>query len=175
MLPSLMSNRLTSHARICCARNTRMANHIKTTPGIVKKLRIESLSNRCRLLVIPALGVAALVDPLLAIAQETSQPPAPQVPFWYWHGPWAGSSFWWVCPLMMLFMFFFFGMIFLGFRRSWSERRHHWGAPWHMMDRLSGPATHSALQILNERFARGEIQKDEYEDKKAAILSGGQH
>jgi uncharacterized membrane protein len=44
-----------------------------------------------------------------------------------------------------------------------------------MMDPLSGPATHSALQILNERFARGEIQKDEYEDKKAAILSGGQH
>ena len=37
-----------------------------------------------------------------------------------------------------------------------------WGAP-----------SHSALQILNERFARGEIQKDEYAEKKAAILSGG--
>jgi uncharacterized membrane protein len=33
--------------------------------------------------------------------------------------------------------------------------------------------TYSALQILNERLARGEIQKDEYTDKKAAILSGG--
>jgi uncharacterized membrane protein len=33
--------------------------------------------------------------------------------------------------------------------------------------------SHSALQILNERFARGEIQKDEYAEKKAAIVSGG--
>jgi uncharacterized membrane protein len=36
----------------------------------------------------------------------------------------------------------------------------------------SGDPTHSALQILNERFARGEIPKQEYEEKKAAILSG---
>jgi len=36
-----------------------------------------------------------------------------------------------------------------------------------------GDQSHSALQILNERFARGEIQKDEYTEKKTAILSGG--
>jgi len=39
--------------------------------------------------------------------------------------------------------------------------------------RMWGDPSHSALQILNERFARGEIQKDEYPEKKAAILSGG--
>jgi uncharacterized membrane protein len=50
-----------------------------------------------------------------------------------------------------------------------------------MMDRPSGPGrswgdpTYSALQILNERFAKGEIQKQEYEEKKTAIRSGGQH
>jgi hypothetical protein len=27
--------------------------------------------------------------------------------------------------------------------------------------------------LLNERFARGEIKKEEYAEKKAAILSGG--
>jgi len=48
-----------------------------------------------------------------------------------------------------------------------------------MTDRPWGPGqsggdpTYSALQILNERFARGEIQKQEYEEKKAAILSSG--
>jgi uncharacterized membrane protein len=36
-----------------------------------------------------------------------------------------------------------------------------------------GDPTYSALQILNERFAKGEIQKQEYEERKAAILSGG--
>src|ERR1035437_5803922 len=46
---------------------------------------------------------------------------------------------------------------------------HHWGP----RSRMWGDPSHSALQILNERFARGEIQKDEYAEKKAAILSGG--
>jgi uncharacterized membrane protein len=37
-----------------------------------------------------------------------------------------------------------------------------------------GDPSHSALQILGERFARGEIQKEEYDHKRATILSGGQ-
>ena len=49
---------------------------------------------------------------------------------------------------------------------------HHWGAPSRMWG--SDPS-HSALQILNERFARGEIHKEEYAEKKAAILSRGQY
>jgi len=35
------------------------------------------------------------------------------------------------------------------------------------------PLVKTPLDILQERFARGEIQKDEYAEKKAAILSGG--
>lgn len=123
---------------------------------------------------IPLLGYIVFVAPLEAIAQQAPQLPSPQPPFGHWPGPWHGSPFWWICPLVMLFMFLVFAAIFFFFHRSWTERQHHWGSPWRMMDRSWAPPTHSALQILNERFARGEMQKDEYEDKKAAILSGGE-
>jgi len=42
-----------------------------------------------------------------------------------------------------------------------------------MINRPWGDPSHSAVQILNERLARGEIQKEEYADKKAALLSSG--
>ena len=44
------------------------------------------------------------------------------------------------------------------------ERYLSWGDP-----------RYSALQILNERFARGEIQEQEYEERKAVIVSGGRN
>ncbi|MGD0024195.1 MAG: SHOCT domain-containing protein [Xanthobacteraceae bacterium] len=130
-----------------------------------------------KLSTLPLLVFVVLVAPLQAMAQQQPLPTAPQPPYIYWPGPmWGyggGFQFWWICPLMMLFMFLIFGIIFFFVRRSWADGSHHWGPPWHMMH--GGPPTHSALQILNERFARGEIQKDEYEEKKATILSGGQH
>jgi uncharacterized membrane protein len=45
------------------------------------------------------------------------------------------------------------------------------------MDRpghVGGERADSALKILNERFAKSEIQKQEYEEKKATILSSEQ-
>jgi len=81
-----------------------------------------------------------------------------------WSGGWG---FWWIFPLFMFLMmigcvaFFFFG------HRSG-------GGHMHRGDRSWGDPTSSALQILNERFAKGEIQKQEYQEKKTAILSPGQ-
>jgi putative membrane protein len=87
-----------------------------------------------------------------------------------------GWHFWWMPFLMILFMLLVCSaFVYLMFARGhWGGGHHHGGPPGYGMDRMWGPPTHSALQILNERFARGEIQKDEYEEKKAAILSGVQ-
>jgi putative membrane protein len=133
-----------------------------------------------RLSALPILIFVTLVEPLQAIAQETQQQPAPAPPQgYYMHGPWHmwgdgyGWPFWWMFP-MMLFMLFAFGVIFFFACRSFFHGAHHWGPPSPMIDRPWSDPSHSALQILNERFARGEIQKDEYGEKKAAILSGGQ-
>jgi len=123
-----------------------------------------------------ALLVVALSAPLRAAAQQTQQPSAPQPPDAYWPGPWHHMwmwhdgyawSLWWMFPMMTLFILLAAAALFFVWRVS-TPGAHHWpptGRPW--MD-----PTYSALEILNERFARGEIQKDEYEAKKSAILSG---
>ena len=133
-----------------------------------------------RLSAILSSALLGLDQPLLGFAQQTQQSTGPQ---WDWPGPWhmmgGAWEFWWIFPLFMLFMMAIcFAVFFLGHRLG--DRHHHWG-PWHMMDRPSGPRglwgdpTYSALQILNERLARGEIEKPEYEEKKAVILSIAQH
>lgn len=118
---------------------------------------------KTRLLTFVTLTFFALAHPLLALAQQTD----PKYPPWGWPGyghMWSGGwGFWWGGPLMMLGFLIVCIAIFLLARRSGdSGHPHHRGDP-----------THSALQILNERFARGEIQKPEYEEKKAAILAAG--
>lgn len=123
-----------------------------------------------------ALAFAALGAPLQAIAQA-AQPPAAQPPDGYygpgpWHHMWMwndgyGWSFWWMFP-MMAFWVLVGGAVLLLVWRSLMRGPH----PWYPDHPPSDP-THSAIQILNERFARGEIQKDEYDAKRAAILSRG--
>ena len=119
-----------------------------------------------KLLAFPLLAVVAVMAPLQAMAQQTPSP----APEWYGPGPWhmwgGGYGFWWG-PFFMLIVFaLVIGAVVLLF----GGRRHglHSGGPgWGPDGRHHG---HSALEILGERFARGEIQKDEYEAKRKTIL-----
>lgn len=118
--------------------------------------------------------------PLQAMAQTQQQPPnIPQYPE-YWPGPgrmmwgggyWGGGyggTLWEMIPMFVLLtvlvcvvLFYFARGTFAGGSHSWSQSPQAWDDP-----------SRSALQILNERFARGEIQKAEYEEKKGVIFAG---
>ncbi len=128
-----------------------------------------------KLAALPILAFIVLIEPLQAFAQQTApQPPQDYYgpgPWHMWHGGY-GWHFWWMFPVMMMFFFLVCGAIFVFAQRSCAHGRHHWGPPSHG-NAPWGDASYSALQILNERFAKGEIQKEEYTEKKTIILSDG--
>ena len=108
-------------------------------------------------------GAFALIHSVLAFAQQTQEPAGSPPAPWSWHGPghmWGmGWGFWWIGPFIMLLIFIACASLFL------------LGRNWRGMDRMGRDPTSSALQILNERYAKGEIEKQEYEERKATILS----
>ena len=73
---------------------------------------------------------------------------------------------------MMLFMFIF--LFFFLSRGRGGRSPPSWWMGEHPGSRQAyegyrGPAPESALDILDKRYARGEIDKEEYEEKKSAI------
>lgn len=81
-----------------------------------------------------------------------------QAPYWEWPGPghmgW-GFGFGWIFPILM--MAFFIAICVFVARMQW----HSHG---------SQDPTRSALQMLSERFAKGEIGKEEFEEKRATLV-----
>lgn len=123
-----------------------------------------------KLLVLLIPIIVFVVQPSQVVAQQSQPPSTPQIPQWYGPGPWHmwsdgyGWHFWWMFSVMMSFMMLICGVVvyFLFTRLS--------GTSPHSMDRWD--TSYSALGILDERYAKGEIQKEEYQERKAAILSG---
>jgi putative membrane protein len=69
-------------------------------------------------------------------------------------------GFGWIFPML------FFVIVLAG---CFVAARVHWG---HEHGPFRGLHSASALQILSERFARGEISKEEFEERRATILRG---
>jgi putative membrane protein len=93
-----------------------------------------------------------LLQPWSAVAQ-------PQ-PGWDWPGPWHMGAgwwgFWWIFPILMFGLMIFLCAFFI-FRGPWNHGDRH------------RDTTTSALTLLNERFAKGDISKEEFEEKKTIL------
>jgi putative membrane protein len=98
-------------------------------------------------------GLLALIAPVQAIAQQAQAPDAPVSPQYYWPGPWHMWGVWPFGPIMMI-VFVMFCMAMMYFMMG---GMHH---------RFRGD---HALELLNERFARGEINQAEYEERKRLL------
>jgi len=113
----------------------------------------------------------ALLELACAASALAADQVAPQAYQWPWWREMPWPAFAWIFPLlcfvMMVVMLLFMmrgGMACMrrgrppyksGFRDAMSASRNEPSA--------------SALEILNQRYVRGEIDKQEYEEKKAAI------
>ncbi len=72
----------------------------------------------------------------------------------YWMG--HGFGIMWIFPIIFLLIFFFF-------------MRGMFGSGGCQLSGKHTPQTESAQDILDKRFAQGEISKDEYEEMKQTL------
>ena len=106
-----------------------------------------------------------------SFAEDQAIPQPHPWPGWHamqWHG------FWWIFPLMffvMMIVIFIFMMRRGGMGCMWCDRMMDRPESRDAMKRYWGEHSESALEILDKRYANGEIEKQEYEEKKAAIIS----
>ena len=108
---------------------------------------------------------------VFAADQET-----PQQPSWPWWHEVHGHEFWWIFPLMffvMMIVMCFFMMRRGGMGCMWRDWNTDRPESRDAMKRNWSERSESALEVLDKRYARGEIEKQEYEEKKAAITRSG--
>ncbi len=81
----------------------------------------------------------------------------------WWPMPWFGMIF---GPIIMIFFLVVGVLIVLALVRAFGMGPPGW---YHRVDPSSQGSSGRALEILEERFAKGEINKEEFEEKKRLL------
>ncbi len=150
----------------------------------VRMLSADPIRAHAKRLAAFAVALVFAIAALPALAQQPPAPPnVPDAPYGYghmmWGGPWGGPGLGWhpfmiVGPIFALLAIIGIMAIFVWLVR-WATRGYpfhghgfhhlHGGCPW-----CGGPGPgRAALDILEERFARGEIDKAEFEEKRKLL------
>lgn len=116
---------------------------------------LKALRAQIQQILVPS--VAAMSFSQIAVAQPTN----PQRYGPMWDDGWYG---WFLGPIMMIVFLVITGIVVVSIVRWLMGPAHHGHGPY-----ASGPVERSPLDILKERFARGEIDKDEFEERRRVL------
>lgn len=113
---------------------------------------------------------SALLNLLTIPSVFAAEPGTPQSCTWQGWGM-HGAGFWWIFPLfflvLMVVMCIF--MIRGGMGCMWRDRHMSTPESRDLTKRPGAESPESALDILDKRFAKGEITKEEYQEMKKLL------
>jgi putative membrane protein len=83
-----------------------------------------------------------------------------------------GNGNWWWIPMMIMMVAFWGGLIWIGvtlLKRNHTPHLHAPTGPYVEPSTVATPSKPTALEILAERLARGEIEPDDYRQRVEAL------